>query len=191
MEKETLIKIIRRVLQQRWKLILVTALFLSLFSLFWFSLPGDLFEARYSTVIPDRNGRLLSAAIAADGQWRFPPDPELPEKFKHVIILYEEKRFFRHMGVDPLAVARAVRQNREAGGIVSGASTITMQVIRLSRDNSGRTYRAKILEMIAALWLELTYSKEEILAMFAARAETGIFLPKSATGFLINFGMKG
>ncbi|KKK61130.1 hypothetical protein LCGC14_3017400 [marine sediment metagenome] len=135
MEKEAFIKIIHKFLRQRWKLILTAAILLSLFSLFWFSLPGELFEERYSTVILDRNGRLLGAAISQDGQWRFPPWPELPEKFKHAIILYEDKRFFRHMGVDPLAVARAVRQNREAGGIVSEASTITMQVIRLSRYN--------------------------------------------------------
>lgn len=80
-----------------------------------------------------RDGRLMSAKVASDGQWRFFPTDSVPEKFRVAITTYEDKRFYRHFGVDPLALGRAVRQNLAAGRITSGASTLTMQTIRLSR----------------------------------------------------------
>jgi penicillin-binding protein 1C len=140
---------------------------------FWRSLPEPLFSVPLSLVIEDRRGELLGAHIAADEQWRFPPLTDVSQKLTQAIVLFEDKRFFNHLGVDPLAVARAIKLNLSNGGIVSGASTITMQVIRLARSNQPRTFLEKLIESFLALRLELGYSKDEILAMYAAHAPFG------------------
>ena len=136
-------------------------------------LPRDLFpDTGYSTVLTDRNGNLLGARIAADGQWRFPPADSVPEKFAVAIIEFEDRWFRIHPGINPVSLARAAYRNIRAGHIVSGGSTITMQVIRLSRQKE-RTVRQKFIECILATRLELKYSKEEILAMYASHAPFG------------------
>jgi penicillin-binding protein 1C len=144
-----------------------------LLALYTFSLPSRLFQDPFSTVLEDRSGKLLGAAIAGDGQWRFPEGNPIPEKFKESIILFEDKRFNAHPGVDVLSLARAMRQNIRAGKIVSGGSTLSMQVIRLSRKNKSRTVWEKLLEIVLATRLELRYSKEEILALYASHAPFG------------------
>jgi len=155
----------------KWPLIAVTIVLSSMF--FWNCLPAALFNAPYSTVILDRNGELLGASIAADQQWRFPLATHVPDKFVQAIIGFEDRRFFQHPGVDPLAVGRAFWQNLRARHVVSGASTITMQVIRLSRPGRARTLVEKIIEMIMALRLELSASKSEILTLYATHAPFG------------------
>ena len=139
----------------------------------WRALPEPLFEEPLSTVVLARDGSLLGARIAADGQWRFPPGDKLPEKFRHAIVAYEDKRFERHPGVDPLALARAVRLNLKHGRVVSGGSTLTMQVVRLARGERSRGFADKAIEALAALRLELAHPKEEILALHAAHAPFG------------------
>jgi penicillin-binding protein 1C len=140
--------------------------------LFWFCIPRQLFNKPTSYIIDDDKGQLLGASIAADGQWRFPYDTLVPEKFKQCIIAFEDKRFEHHPGVDLLAFSRAIRQNIKAGHVTSGGSTLTMQVIRLA-SNHRRTFLNKLLEMVMALRLELTYSKQEILALYASNAPFG------------------
>ncbi|NCD69782.1 penicillin-binding protein 1C [Mucilaginibacter agri] len=140
--------------------------------LFWFCLPSPLFNSPTSYVIDDSDGVLLGASIAKDGQWRFPYDAKVPEKFKQCIIAFEDKRFEHHPGVDLLAFSRAIRQNIKSGRVSSGGSTITMQVIRLATHHK-RTYWNKLLEMIMALRLELTHSKSEVLALYASNAPFG------------------
>ena len=140
---------------------------------FWRCLPQPLFDAPLSTILLSRQGALLGARPASDGQWRFPAEPEVPAKFKAAIITFEDKRFELHPGVDPIALARAIYQDAAAGHVVSGASTLTMQVIRLARQNPRRTVGEKLLEMIMALRLECRDSKRQILAMFAAHAPFG------------------
>jgi penicillin-binding protein 1C len=140
---------------------------------YYFSLPGRLFKDPYACVLEDRNGQLLSARIASDGQWRFPEADSVPPKFLTALILQEDKRFRTHWGVDPMALGRALRQNLQAGGIVSGGSTITMQVIRLSRRGKPRTVFQKIIEIILATRLELRLTKDEILCLYASHAPFG------------------
>jgi penicillin-binding protein 1C len=135
--------------------------------------PADLFRAPLSSVAVDRRGELLGARIAADGQWRFPPRADAPEKFAAALIAYEDQRFWRHPGIDPLAIGRAMRSNATRGRIVSGGSTITMQVARLARGRSNRSYGAKLLEMLWALRLEAGLGKREILALYANNAPFG------------------
>ncbi|WP_293783507.1 penicillin-binding protein 1C [uncultured Pedobacter sp.] len=139
---------------------------------FLFSLPSKLFQTPTSYVIEASNGHLLSAAIASDGQWRFPVADSVPVKFKDCIIAFEDKRFYKHFGVDVLAMSRAMRQNWRAKSVVSGGSTLTMQVIRLSRKKD-RTIWQKFLEVILAFRLEIKYSKAEIIGLYAANAPFG------------------
>ena len=132
-----------------------------------------LFDAPYSTVLNDRDGQLLGARIAADEQWRFPPSDSLPEKFVAAIVAFEDKRFWDHMGVDVMAVGRATRQNWQAGRVVSGASTLTMQVVRMASGQRRRSLSRKLLEMAQATSLEWRMSKDEILQMYCAHAPFG------------------
>ena len=137
-----------------------------------FCLPRHLFHVPYSTVVTDRNEELLGARIASDGQWRFPPRNTTPEKIKECLITFEDKHFYHHWGVNPFAIGRAVYQNVKNKRIVSGGSTLTMQTIRLAR-NESRTFREKLIEMIWATRLEFRASKEEILSMYISHAPFG------------------
>lgn len=139
---------------------------------YMFCLPRQLFHVPYSTVVTDRNEELLGARIASDGQWRFPPRETIPEKIKQCLITFEDKHFYHHWGVNPLSIGRAVYQNTKHKRIISGGSTLTMQTIRLSR-NESRTFGEKIIEMIWATRLEFRASKEEILSMYVSHAPFG------------------
>lgn len=157
---------------KRKRLLWVAAIVIVLGGLYYLALPNELFSTSYSYVLEDRDGNLLSATVAADGQWRFPPMHHVPDKFAKAIVLFEDKRYYCHHGVDLRALARALIQNMKAGKVVSGGSTLTMQVVRLSRKES-RTYLEKLIEIILATRLEFSYSKDEILAMYAAHAPFG------------------
>lgn len=165
----------------RWRLTGSATLVLSLFTgvflvfLFWyiFSLKEPIFKVSYATVLEDQNGNLLGAKIAPDGQWRFPPPDSLPWRYKKALIAFEDKRFYHHIGFDVKALGRAFLQNIRAGEIRSGGSTLSMQVIRLSRPGKPRNLIQKIIEVILATRLELKYTKEEILRMYAAHAPFG------------------
>ena len=136
-------------------------------------LPAPLFDDPVSSVLEARDGSLLGARIASDGQWRFPGRDSVPGKFQAAVLAAEDKRFRRHPGVDPLALARAAWANLRAGKVVSGGSTITMQVIRMSRGSRPRTYREKFVEAALALRLELGTDKDEVLGLYAAHAPFG------------------
>jgi len=140
---------------------------------FYFSLPKKLFNAPTSYVIEDKDGNLLNATIASDGQWRFPYNKNVPQKFIDCITVFEDKRFFKHPGVDPVSMGRAMIKNIKNNGVVQGGSTITMQVIRLSKKDDKRSIWNKLKESILALRLEMSYSKKEILALYASNAPFG------------------
>ncbi len=152
---------------------ILTACLVVAILLYAFCLPNPLFRQPVSTVLEDRHGQLLGAKIAADGQWRFPEMDELPEKYITALTSYEDKRFFYHPGFDPLSIIRAIRQNLASGKKVSGASTITMQTIRLARGRKRRNIPEKIYEIILATRLEWRYSKQKILKLYAANAPFG------------------
>lgn len=140
---------------------------------YFYSLPPRLFATTHSHLLLDRQGKLLSAHIAADGQWRFPELENIPEKFATALIQFEDKRFQQHSGVDFLALARATCDNLREQRIVSGASTLSMQVIRLSRRNPSRTLSEKGMELLRAWRLETRYSKDDILKLYASHAPFG------------------
>ena len=140
---------------------------------YYWCLPFPLFQVPYSTVVFDRNGQLLSGRIAEDGQWRFPISDTLPQKFIAAITTFEDKRFFDHPGIDPISLVRAIIQNVRHFDIISGGSTLSMQVIRLSRHNPPRNLWQKMMEAVLATRLEIRYTKAEILALYAAHAPFG------------------
>ncbi|WP_419522325.1 penicillin-binding protein 1C [Alistipes finegoldii] len=145
----------------------------SILLLWIFCLPRELFEGVvYSTVVTDRNGKPLGARVADDGQWRFPPCDTLSEKFVKALIEFEDRTFYHHAGVSLRALGRAAWQNLRSGHVVSGGSTLSMQVIRLSRRRP-RTLWQKTVEVFMATRLEWRYSKEEILRLYASHAPFG------------------
>jgi penicillin-binding protein 1C len=151
----------------------VAVIFSVLISSWWHSLPQPLFNSPYSSILLDRNNQLLEARIASDEQWRFPPSETLPSSYIKAVLLFEDKRFYTHSGVDFLALGRATVQNIQAQTIVSGASTLSMQVIRLASDNQSRTLSTKLIETLQALRLEFSYDKQEILNLYASHAPFG------------------
>lgn len=161
----------RRFLKKARPYILIGGILLTTW--WYFSIPSQIFHVPYATVTESSDGELLGARIAEDGQWRFPPPDSIPDKFATCLITFEDENFRWHPGVDPLALVRAIGQNISENRVVSGASTLSMQVIRMSRNNPSRTYFEKLTEMLRATRLEASYSKDEILMMYAAHAPFG------------------
>lgn len=148
-------------------------------ALLWLcSFPPEPFgDVPCSTVVSDSSGGLLGARVAEDGQWRFPPCGTVPEKYARAVILFEDRWFPAHHGINPVSIVRAAVSNFKAGHVVSGGSTITMQVVRLYRNSvspqTSRSLSDKIIEAVMATRLEAFHSKEEILALYASYAPFG------------------
>ena len=136
-------------------------------------LPLNLFNKPTSTVIESSEGVLLGALIANDGQWRFPTTDSIPNKIKQCVILFEDEYFYKHPGFNPISIFKAIKSNIYRGKVVRGGSTITQQVIRLSRNEKKRTYFEKLIELILATRIEIRYSKNEILKYYLAQAPFG------------------
>jgi penicillin-binding protein 1C len=135
--------------------------------------PVDI-ASRLSVEVRDRDGRLLRAFAGPDGRWRLAVDPgKVDADFLAMLVAYEDKRFWRHCGVDPLAMARAAFQLAANGRIVSGGSTITMQVARLLEPRAERSLGAKLRQMARAIQIERRLSKREILQLYLALAPYG------------------
>lgn len=140
---------------------------------YYFCLPRQLFKDPTATVITSSNNELLGAMIAKDGQWRFPHNDSVPTKFKTCIVQFEDEYFYRHPGFNPVSIFKALRDNVRSGDVKRGGSTLTQQVIRLSRKNQSRTYFEKIKEIILATRLEFRSSKEKILSFYSSNAPFG------------------
>ena len=167
--KKLTLKFLRFIKKRKYYLL---AFFFILFIWWWFCLPNVLFNNPTATVLVDKNGELLNAQIATDGQWRFPQSDSIPKKFEQALIEFEDQTFYSHIGISFRGLARAIKQNISEGRVVSGGSTITMQVMRMSR-NKSRTFYQKIIEMILATRLDAKYTKEEILRLYSANAPMG------------------
>jgi penicillin-binding protein 1C len=128
-----------------------------------------------STTIVDRNGKLLRAYAMADGRWRLPVDARagVDPTYLKLLLAYEDRRFRSHAGVDPLALGRAALQFLTRGHIVSGGSTITMQLARLMEPRRERSVYAKLRQMVRALEIERQMSKDQILDLYLAMAPFG------------------
>jgi penicillin-binding protein 1C len=136
--------------------------------------PPDLARAApVSTIVVDREGRLLRGFTTADGKWRLAARPaDVDPAYLAMLVAYEDRRFFAHPGVDPLALLRAAAQGLQAGHVVSGGSTLTMQVARLL-ERRPRDMASKAIEILRALQLERRFSKDEILSLYLTLAPFG------------------
>ncbi len=160
-----------------FKLLLFLVLFclLSIGFAYW-SVHQPLFHDQYSSIIEDKNGDLLDARIAADGQWRFPSNKKdlfISPKYWAAVMTFEDRRFYTHPGVDFLAVGRAFISNLKAGHTVSGGSTLTMQVVSLYRKHKSTNFFDKFSEMLFALWVDAFHSKQDIFRLYATHAPFG------------------
>jgi penicillin-binding protein 1C len=151
-------------------------------------LSEPLFPDRYGTVVLAADGEVLHTYLAPDEQWRFRLEHgAVSDKLIRAVLTAEDRRFEHHPGVDPLALARAVIQNLRAGGVRSGASTITMQVARLIEPKP-RTFANKLLEMAQAVKLETRLDKGEILRLYLEHAPYGGNLVGATAASLHYFG---
>jgi penicillin-binding protein 1C len=138
--------------------------------------PLPLAQAReVSTTIVDRKGKLLRAYAMADGRWRLPVDARtgVDPGYLKLLLPYEDRRFYSHEGVDPLALGRAAFQLFSSGHIVSGGSTITMQLARLMEPRRERSVYAKLRQVVRALQIERQLNKDQILDLYLALAPFG------------------
>ncbi len=138
--------------------------------------PLPLAQAReVSTTIVDRNGKLLRAYAMADGRWRLPVEARsgVDPTYQKLLLAYEDRRFRSHRGVDPLALSRAAFQFLTRGHIVSGGSTITMQLARLMEPRRERSIYAKVRQIVRAIEIERQMNKEQILDLYLAMAPFG------------------
>jgi penicillin-binding protein 1C len=163
-------KIIRRLVRHHF--VLANG-FTLLFLVWWNCLPDVLFQTPYATVIEDENGRLLSAVIAKDGQWRFPIQDSIPQPFIDALLTFEDQNFYSHIGVSSKALGRAVIQNISSGKRVSGGSTITMQLMRMANKAGSRSWYQKIKEMLMAMRVEFRHNKDDILRIYCSQAPMG------------------
>ena len=163
------LKVIKYLKKHRLKIIII----LGLFIWYWLSLPETLFKDPTCSVIEDRDGNLLGAKIADDGQYRFPYNNNVPEKFEKAIVQFEDRHFYYHPGVNPVSLIKAFIRNIKAKKIISGGSTLTMQAIRLSRKGKPRNVFEKLKEIILATRLEVRYSKKNILSLYVSNAPFG------------------
>jgi penicillin-binding protein 1C len=172
-----------RVRHRRWLKPVASAcaaaslIFASAFAAWVVSLgPLPLTQARQvSTAIVDRNGKLLRAYAMADGRWRLPVDVRaaVDPGYLKLLLSYEDRRFRSHAGVDPLALGRAALQLATRGHIVSGGSTITMQLARLMEPRRERSVYAKLRQVVRALEIERQLNKDQILDLYLALAPFG------------------
>jgi penicillin-binding protein 1C len=153
--------------------------------------PLPLREARQvSQTVVDRNGKLLRAYAMADGRWRLPVDAKanVDPTYLKLLFAYEDKRFYAHAGVDPFALGRAAIQLATRGHIVSGGSTITMQLARLMEPRRERSISAKLHQMARAVEIERRLSKDQILNLYLALAPYGGNLEGIRSASIAYFG---
>jgi penicillin-binding protein 1C len=166
----------------------VTALALS----WWIVLLGPVprgANLEYSRLVVDRHGKLLRPYATSEGRWRLPATVEdVDPRFLKMLIAYEDRRFYDHGGVDPQALLRAAYLLVTNGRVVSGGSTLTMQVARLLEPRRERTLRAKLFQMVRAIELELALSKSEILSLYLSLAPYGGNLEGIRAASLAYFG---
>ena len=127
-----------------------------------------------SPIVVDRNNRLLRAFTTPQGRWRLPVEvADVDPRYLAMLVAYEDRRFDRHPGVDPLAFVRGAGLALRYGRIVSGGSTLTMQVARLLQGEHERTGLGKLRQSVRALQIEQRLSKKEILRLYLRMAPFG------------------
>ena len=152
--------------------------------------PLDLSKAQArSTIVVDRDGRLLRPFATPEGRWRLPVEPaDVDPRYIAMLKAYEDSRFDTHPGIDLLASLRAAGQFVRSGRVVSGGSTLSMQVARLLEPRDERSFRAKLRQMVRAVQLERRFDKTEILRLYLTLAPFGGNLEGARAASLSYFG---
>jgi len=171
--KDLIIKINKKILNKNY-IKVFTILFLLMTFIYIFYPYNPFKNVDYSIMVLDEKGKILSGFLNKDEQWIFPSDKNLkiPDKLKKSVLLFEDKYFYYHFGINPFSIARAFVQNISHKRVMSGASTLTMQVVRLSNPKK-RTYFNKFIEIFEAIKLEIAYSKDDIFRMYLNHAPYG------------------
>ncbi|ESR25561.1 penicillin-binding protein 1C [Lutibaculum baratangense] len=151
--------------------------------------PSPLAGIETSRVVVDRRGDLLKPFPISQGRWRLPVSLDaIDPRFTDLLVAYEDGRFFSHPGVDPVALGRAAMQLAATGGVVSGGSTITMQLARLLTPGRPRSFATKFTQMKEAIALERRLTKREILTAYLTLAPYGGNLEGLEAASLVWFG---
>jgi penicillin-binding protein 1C len=166
-------EVLQRLKRLRWPAKAAGILFLCGLVYVLLPLPEGLLDPPLAKAAYSRNGELLDVRISSDEQWRFAAPEVLPEKYIASVIEFEDRGFYRHPGFNPLSIMRAIKDNYMAGRVVSGASTITMQLSRMALKHPHRSYWNKFAEICLAIKIELRLSKSEILRLYATHASMG------------------
>jgi penicillin-binding protein 1C len=177
-EQVSVIESVRRSRRTGWTALAAACLALAVAFVAWVTSLGPLplRQAReVSTTIIDRHGKLLRAYAMADGRWRLPVHAatDVDPTYLKLLFAYEDRRFYSHGGVDPLALGRAAIQLATRGHIVSGGSTITMQLARLMEPRRQRSIYAKLRQMVRAVEIERQMSKDQVLDLYLTMAPYG------------------
>jgi penicillin-binding protein 1C len=144
-----------------------------LFSAFLFFVPNIQFPDDYATTLETETGRLLSAKTSSDGQWRFAPVDSVPIIFEKSLLCFEDEYFYYHPGINLIATLKAFVRNLSVGRTKYGGSTLTQQLARMAKQRTGKSYSAKIVELFMAFKAEISYTKKDLLKMYASHAPFG------------------
>lgn len=137
-------------------------------------MPPAVGDLPLSVVVLDREDRLLRAFVSRDDKWRLPVDPsDIDPLYFDMLLAFEDKRFFEHGGVDFRALLRSAAQSVRHGRIVSGGSTLTMQVARLLEEKPTQSLGRKYEQILRSIQLEQTFTKDDILHLYVLRAPFG------------------
>jgi penicillin-binding protein 1C len=162
--------------RKRWNRLIPLLVVASMLGVVYFliPLPSRPFLGEASIVVMDENGEMLRAFLNTQEQWCLPMDPEqpIPEKVRQAFLCSEDRYFYFHPGVNPIAILRALVQNIRHGKIKSGGSTITMQLARRLKQKK-RSYWHKVVEILQSIKIEIRYSKESILRLYLDHAPFG------------------
>ncbi|KQV70276.1 penicillin-binding protein 1C [Rhizobium sp. Root1220] len=151
--------------------------------------PPPLAKATVSAEVLDADGQLLRAFATPEGLWRLKTTvADVDPQFLRMLVAYEDRRFYEHAGVDPWAIGRAAVQMLTNGRIVSGGSTLSMQVARLIEPRQGRSLSAKLRQMARAVQIERRLSKKQILDLYLTYAPYGGNLEGVRAASLAYFG---
>ncbi len=165
------------------------AVFIAWLTIFAFFTPPLLSDVSFSRAYYDRNGNLLRLTLSADDKYRiYTPLAEISPHMIDAVILYEDKHFYHHPGVNPISMLRAARQYLSGNLHPVGASTITMQLARLKYDLTSKHIGGKVLQIAAAIYIDLFYSKSEILEAYLNLAPYGGNIEGIASASRIYFG---
>lgn len=143
----------------------------------------------FSRAYYDANGKLIRITLSADDKYRiYTPLSQISPHIKNAIVLYEDKHFYHHTGINPIALVRAIRQYASGTAHPVGASTITMQVARLKYDINSKTLPGKLHQIVAAAYIDLFHSKDEILEAYLNLAPYGGNIESIGAASTIYFG---